>query len=263
MVLNWEDFVKTRPKFRKLKNKECISCYRTLKEIFDEDGADGITEGIWTDKGFVCHSCLIYDEENPIGFVTLYKNGEELCGSFGCYTYFTEDDELDDLIQELMNATRWVSTSPWRGYYEIDRKKLKEWAVLHSDCALIGSRDASYLEEFDESFHKFLDVLEVAHARVILRTSNVFSAGYELLVRKDDLKDVQKYIKIVSKLVELKYHYRDPIRFTLTALTGKDHFDERDYLLLSVWERIKNGEGVEDILHSIEGVVGVKKKAKT
>jgi hypothetical protein len=264
MGLNWEEFVESFPEFKGMENEECISCHRTFEEIIEESGADELVEGYWTDKGFVCYSCWVYDEENPIGWVTMYKDGEEVRGFFGHYTYYSEDDDLDELIRELMNAVYWVSTSAWRGYYEIDREKLENWAVLHSDCALIGSRDASYLEEFDELAHKFLDALGVVHARVVLRTSNVFSAGYELLVRKCDLKDVQKFMKVVSKLAELKYHYRDPVRFVLTALTGKDEFDERDYLLLSIWERVRNGEDIEDILPNVaEVITGVERTAET
>lgn len=68
------------------------------------------------------------------------------------------------------------------------------------------------------------------------RTSNLFSTGYDILVHKDDA------ILVLPAINILALQHRNPERFTLTALTGKSEFDEKDKLLLEAWKRVQAGE---------------------
>ena len=205
----------------------CVLCKDVAEEMFYSEKLDG----------WVCEPCYLSDRDYSQGIVRIFKPNDGIVE-----TYEVRELEDDLWIKEVDNILdynwgygefedgaicpiqfKWVSTDPWRGYYT---PKSDEWVELHEDCFLAGSRDAKDLEEFNKSVIVFLWNLGVEFAVITSRTSNVFSAGYDLMVHKSVAEDLDLLFQITSKLAELKYHYRDPVRFTLTALTGKDDFEE-------------------------------------
>jgi len=225
---------------------------------------------------YVHEGCYYSELDYPMGVVKIFKPKEKVVETYVVTSvedrkfvleiddiseYDGDYGELDDTDEISPRQFKWVPLGPWRGYYAPDTE---DWVEIHEDCYLAGSRDAEDLKNFNYAIMRFLWKLGVEFAIVTARTSNLFSAGYDLLIPKDVAKDFEKMMQIVSKLAELKYHYRDPVRFILTAITGKDEFDEKDYILLDIWERIRSGEDVnveEYISRLIAG--GVNAEAAT
>jgi len=199
-----------------------------------------------------------------------YYEGEPLCEfcyfeDEPCATVLYGDDDYPHVISHTRNETggefrvRWVSTDPWRGYYEAESKI---YVRLHEDCILAYSRDAEELKNFDEKVREILRKLGVRYARVFTRSSNLFSTGYDLFVHKDDLKG-EKAVLLAAALSILRIRYRDPLRFKITALTGKtdpEDFEEKDLLLAEAYDRLAAGEDPEkvqeDIIRKLGGAVG-------
>jgi hypothetical protein len=132
----------------------------------------------------------IFDEEDePIGVITPYRRPAEF-------------------------DTVWVQTDPWRGYNKI--KTSDKWSSLHTDVALHHSLDEGYLEDFDALLKGYLRLRKIPFRMVISRTSNVFASGYDIFVPTGRKAEVEEYVKRLREI------YRDPARFTLTALLGHD-----------------------------------------
>ena len=192
-----------------------------------------------------------------------YYEGEPLCefcyfGDEPCATVLYGDDDEPHVISYTRNETggdfrvRWVSIDPWRGYYEAESSV---YVRLHEDCILAYSRDAEELKSFDEKIRELLDKLGVRYARVFTRSSNLFSTGYDLYVHREDLKG-EKAVLLVAALNILRIRYRDPVRFKITALTGKtgpEDFDEKDLLLAEAYDRLATGEDPEKVQGDIIG----------
>jgi len=231
--MDWREYVK------------CICCGEKIPEY----------EAYWTSEGALCYACYEYDLSTPVAWVVYFDGSEILRGTIGRYVVLADDSDLEEMLEKIRKAIVWVGHG-WRGYYDLDEEILEEqgFARLHTDCILAGSRDAEDLNEFDKRLRVLLEKLEIPYFVLNLRTSNLFAVGYDLIVPKEYLNDLEKFNVVVSKLNELKYHYRDPVRFTLTALTGKDEFDEKDYMLLRAWELIRQGYSVEDVLREVIGV---------
>ena len=135
----------------------------------------------------------------------------------------------------------WVPTDPWRGHYEI--KTSGNWSKLHRDVALWGTEDAEYLEEFDDLLKGYLRFKKIPFRTVISRTSNVFASGYDIFVPTDRKAEVEEYVKRLREI------YRDPARFTLTALLGHDPPYSREELAFGavaceILKKEKRGTGL-------------------
>jgi len=167
-----------------------------------------------------------------------------------CATIFYEDDDCPCIISYTKDETegdfrvKWHSTDPWRGYYDVESD---EYRRVHTDCILSYSRDAEELKQFDEELRNILTERGIRYARVFTRTSNVFSNGYDFFVHKDDVAKAEGFIKALMIVSQLRLRYRDSERFSLTALTGKDEFDEKDHLLAKAYKRIKEGATFDEI----------------
>jgi len=139
---------------------------------------------------------------------------------------------------------KWHSTDAWRGYYDVESDTYER---VQTDCILSYSEDAENLKEFDERLKAFCDEQGIRYARVFTRTSNVFSTGYDFFVLKEDANAVKKVI-ILMAVSSLRAQYRDDEKFVLTALTGKDEWDENDKLLLKAMDMVEKGKDIKDVL---------------
>jgi hypothetical protein len=199
----------------------CVSCNRPIDE--DEYGAEA-PEG-----GFVCQSCLSDDESEPVA-VVIYSDNPEERATIGHYHDGTEGD-----FKAVYHRT-----DAWRGYYDVEPSE--KWAKLHNDCALWGSEDEGNLVQFDNVLRELLEKLDIRWARVMTRSSNVFSQGYDFFVEKKHLK---KAVKIAERLNKM---YRDPAEFTLTAITGKGKREAKatDYILAAYAAALLGGKKPEE-----------------
>ncbi|RKZ11194.1 hypothetical protein DRQ25_00325 [Candidatus Fermentibacteria bacterium] len=183
-------------------------------------------------------SLVEYDLDEPAATV-IFKN-----------TDYWEDDQ-PYLIGHYQNMTegefkpKWHRTDPWRGYYDIESE---DWSEAWSDNILSYSEDAQDLEKFDKDMMEILDEEMIPYARAFTRSSNLFSNGYSLFVKKKD----EEKVKAVAEILALKY--RDPGRYAFTALTGKDPSEAtpEDYLFVDAAKRIFAGEDADKIMAEIK-----------
>ena len=132
--------------------------------------------------------------------------------------------------------TKWVRTDAWRGY--IDLIPPKDWVQFHSDCSLMGSEDSAMLEKYDASVRKAFIAKGVRLIRATLRTSNCCSAGVDYFVEKKFLKWATAASR---KLADV---FRDPVRFNMTAITGKDPASAGvdDYVVAALGAKLLGGK---------------------
>lgn len=215
-----------------MKSDKCECCGKVfpaeeLSELKDIDG-EVTYEKICND----CR-CTIVEEDEPNA------------------TVFYDDDEQPHFIGSYRNDTggdftvKWHNTDGWRGYFDV--KSSDDWVQVHDDAILSYSEDERELKNFDDEFKRILKEKGIRYARVFTRTSNVFCSGYDFFVESGK-EDIAKAIKVVLAL-----KYRDPERFELTALTGKDpaDWDERDRLFLKAVKLIRKGKSVDDALDEL------------
>jgi hypothetical protein len=237
----------------------CAVCGEEARAIREECGDGAVEYGVWSEKlkGWVCGPCSEHDY--PKGTVLIYRPREKAVEK---WLVFNDEDELfvaeveseedlEDIEPRLEPADpsicpiqfKWRRTDPWRGYYE---PEAEGWVNVHEDCILAYSRDAEELERFHAEAVKMLWGAGVTFAVAFGRTSNIFSTGYDVLVRREDALIASAALKILA----LKY--RDPERFALTALTGKSEgFDEKDRLLLEAYRRLEAGESPDKVLEDV------------
>jgi len=251
----------------------CVSCGRTLKEIFEKDGVYGIEDGLWLDSSgdytpafkefagcFLCYAC--YDSE--VCYYRAVVNLQGIIIRLHDHFYTINSEEVSEetwekygdlacqLAEELHEALFWTGMG-YRGYYDIDESVLENWVIVADDCILAGSEDAEDLEKFDKELRRLLEKNGITWARVITATSNLFSAGYTLLAKKDELAD--KAPLVYCAVYILKQRYRDYRRFVITALTGKTSvksFTKEDQLLYEAWQKLQKGEDPQKILEYVK-----------
>jgi len=248
---------------------KCVSCERTVREIYEES-EDAVEDGEFlisyseylyayedTDGEWICGDCRHDEFLEPISRIVI--SGKQLLTLYRHFYFINEDeieeedyDMIHELAEELNKAIIW-SGMGYRGYYDIDESKLLNWKLLASDVILSGSEDAEELARFDEKLTEFIENRGGIWARVILPTSNIFSAGYYLLLKQKSLEQKDMILLDLLKLI-LAMKYRDPLRFTITALTGKtspSEFTEKDRFLAEFAQRILKGEDPEKVRKEI------------
>ena len=185
---------------------------------------------------------ILDDEEDPVATIT-FKNSDvfEDDRPYGIGYYGNETDE------EF--TAKYHRTDAWRGYYEVESDN---WVEVWDDNILSYSEDAAELKKFDEDLSKIMDEQNIPYARAIARSSNLFSSGYTLFVPKEHAADM----KAIASLLALKY--RDPERYSFTALTGKDPSEATpsDKLFVDAAERVFAGEDAEKIMAEIKEKIG-------
>jgi hypothetical protein len=199
--------------------KQCKGCERP---IFGDDHTR-------TDDGDpLCYSCMEQDESEPNATVR-YSDGETV--TIGAYHNGTGGD-----FKSVYHRT-----DAWRGHHDITPSK--DWKLLRDDCILSMSEDEKELKEFDDHLVEALKQKEIRWARVITRTSNLFSSGYEFFVEAKRFEEVEGIVKHLASV------YRDDARFALTAITGKDpsSASQGDYLLGAIGTTLLNADKKKDI----------------
>ena len=156
-----------------------------------------------------CYACEEYERSEPPATIYIYNDEgyeEDMPHTVGHYINDTEG---------TFNVS-WVSTDAWRGHYEAQSDTYQE---IYDDWILAYSKDAEELKKFDEVMIKAMKEAGIRFAKVFTRSSNVFFIGNELWVHKDDMDKFKKLGKLLNEAIE---KYRNPTRYTITALTGKD-----------------------------------------
>ena len=241
---------------------KCKLCNEAAADIRKEYRDNAITDGRYAEKlkGWVCYPCQESAESEPQGTIIIYKPQEGTAEKWDIraiddlrwITGQLIEDDLENIdFEPEDNGTaplgfEYHSTDAWRGYYE---PKGEGWLMLHSDCALSYSADEQELKKFDEEVKKILWRQGLEFAICFGRTSNLFSTGYDVYVRPGEAD--LKYLAAIMIVQHLKMRYRDPERFRLTALTGKDEFDDKDKLLGEAAERLQKGEDFETVSKDI------------
>jgi hypothetical protein len=218
-----------------------------LKDEFERRWEKGINDGtiktiedaekLVSDINDYGEGIISDDLTEPI--LTIYYGDMETPELVGSYTDTTDGDF----------TAEYHRTDAWRGYYE--PKSSDKWVNVHSDNILSMSEDAQELEKFDKELRENLDKKEVEYARVFSRSSNVFSTGYDFFVEKG------KELPAKAMVMKLSLKYRDPERYKMTALTGKDTFTDDDKLLAQAHDRLQAGESFESVSKDI-----IKRKSK-
>jgi len=244
-------------------NTKCVSCEDTAKAIRKESGDYAIEDSTFSEKqdGWLCFPCRESSESYPHGTVIVFKPQENLAEKhivmdhedlYGSTT--VDGTDLEELQIQVCDCEEspiqfgYHKTDAWRGYYE---PEAEGWKNLHSDCILSYSRDSEELKEFDTDIKRMLWELGYEFAVCFGRTSNVFSCGYDILIKESEEQDIIKQMAMYMKLMELRTKYRDSERFRLTALTGKDEFDKKDKLLAEAAQRLEKGESFEEVKEDI------------
>jgi hypothetical protein len=205
---------------------KCVSCGEFYpKNVMigqDEDGKP------------VCDRCVESDESEP-GATVIYSDSEgrdcDPC-TIGSYHNNTNGEF----------TLGYVHTDGWRGYYTV---KSEVYEQVADDNILSMSADAEELKKFDDAIRKLCAEHNIRYARVFTRSSNVFSNGYDFFVYKADLEKYKEIAELVDGLKEL---YRDPARYRMTALTGKDTFDKNDHLLMKAADMLQAGTDFDVVM---------------
>jgi len=246
-------------------NTKCASCEEKAKDIRKQYDDYAIIDSSYSEKleGWICFPCRESNDSHPNGTVIIYKPNEGIAEKYVVMDhedmYFVCKDiteDLEDLRFDLWDSSKspiqfsYHRTDGWRGHYE---PQAEGWKNLHSDCILSYSQDAQELKKFDVDIKQMLWELGYEFAVCFGTTSNVFSCGYDIMIKESEEKDILEQMTLYSKLMQLATKYRDPERFRLTALTGKDEFDEKDKLLLEAQKRLQKGEDFESVKEDILG----------
>jgi len=243
----------------------CVGCEEYLIDIHREyPGSYVLEEGFYSDKkdGYVCGACREGDDYHPCGTVVIYNPAEGTAEKYVVGEYsdmcwegpegldagdlenldFDYYDNLESPIQFSYSRT-----DAWRGHY--NPVVPEGWRHFHEDCVLAWSRDAEALKDFDTDVKAMLWEAGVRFAVCFGTTSNLFSAGYDILVEASD--DELKNLAMVVGLNQLKILHRDPDRFRRTALTGSDEDTREARLLVKAYDMLSEGTSFEDVKDEI------------
>lgn len=235
-----------------------IDIYREYKQYYP------LEEGRYSLKvdGFVCGMCIENDTQY-YNTVIIYnpKSSDVTKYLVGMYTdeiwtsqHDINPNDLEDIQfypdgyeDDSPIQFKFVRTDAWRGHH--DPVPPEGWINYHSDCILSYSEDAKQLKEFDVDIKKMLWDSEIPFALCFGRTSNVFSCGYDILIKADE--DQLKMLMLVMKLQQLKIQYRDRGRFMRTALTGSSEDTKESRLLVRAHDMLKEGKDFEEVKEEI------------
>ena len=215
-------------------------------EKVDKEICSGCLEG----DGDYKNTVVIFCPED--GKVTKYLVGEYE-DEVSTNDREVDPDALDDIefdddgCGESPIQFKYVATDGWRGYH--DPVAPEGWMNYHSDCILSMSEDEAELKKFDVDVKKMLWEAGVEFALCYGRTSNVFSCGYDILVKKNE--DELEMFALIMKLQRLRAQYRDPDRFSRTALTGSGEDTKESRLLVKAARMLEAGKDFEAVKEEI------------
>jgi len=173
--------------------------------VFEIERSSG--ESFWS---LVAEALETIRDEDDAEVTIYYSDGGENGDPQYPYTIgrYHDDTEGDFEIA-------WIPTDAWRGYYEVRPSAKSDWVAVHDDVILAWSRDAEDLEAMDKILRRYMDAHEIRYARAFARSSNLFSTGYTLFVPKEHVDELVGFIE------NLKFRFRDDLRFAYTAIFGK------------------------------------------
>jgi len=191
----------------------------------------------------LCDSCepdIIHDDklEPPI---TAVYNGEEITRTVGYY----HDDTMGDFDFE------WKGTG-YGGHYDVIPSG--SWINVVNDNILAYSGDEQDLKEFSDILEKLMQENHIQYAIVFARSSNLFSTGYDMFIKKRHFK---KYQLFKDRLESIKKILRDPRSYNATAITGQTPQTQEDQLkadeLMLAVGLLKEGLSPEEAVAHVKG----------
>lgn len=246
---------------------KCGICGELAKDILKQYGENAIRDGIYSEKlnEWMCFPCRESEESTPQGTIVIYDPNNQTATKYTIMAHEDisetinipkDPDTLENLefgcdvdYEQCPIQFEYKHTDAWRGYYE---PKAENWKILYSDCILASSEDEKQLKKFDMDIKKTLWELGYEFAVCFGCISNLFSCGYDIMIKKSTEQDMLKEMALYAKLMQLNVKYRDPERFRMTALTGKSEgFDEKDRLLAEAAKRLEKGEDFETVKQDI------------
>jgi hypothetical protein len=195
-------------------------------------------------KNHVCASC-----EEPIrGKDSIYRGesntlfeGKPLCET--CFydsepiaTIFYGRDKEPHHITLARNETEgdykatWHSTDPWRGYFELSSTK---YATVFSDAILAYHESEGMLEKLNDRALDEFDSRKIEYARSFARTSNVFSTGYDIWVRKQPEQIVIAHLTLEQ--IKKEVDYGNPL-YSTGIVMDREAFGKLQGLLKGKYE---------------------------
>lgn len=205
---------------------KCECCDREMDYDYYHNSSNIGDEGTMYEGKLLCESCYSEDDAETTlrVFDAEHPDGE---GDYGDTVFeigATRNATADNGDIGLWRVHR-ERIDGWRSYVKVDPPK--DWVTFHGDVALSGSADSTDLERFDLYLRKALIAKGMRLIRAVSLTTNVFSQGVDYFVESKH----EKAARAVA--VKLADAFRDPVRFNMTAITGKDPDDAGfgDYLL--------------------------------
>jgi hypothetical protein len=184
-------------------------------------------------KKQICASC-----EEPVGDdayfgeIKTHYEGKPLCES--CFydgdplaTIFYGKDMEPHYITQARNETEgdyqanWHSTDPWRGYYELSSEK---YMNIFSDSILAGHESEEMLKTLNDKLMEDFDNRQVDYTRSFTRTSNVFSTGYDIWVRKQPEQILIAHFSL--ERIKKEVDYENPSLRIQTILVGYERWEK-------------------------------------
>jgi len=150
----------------------CDVCDQVRQHAYEHDGE------------MVCQRCREDDLREPMATVKHSEIRRPL--RIGSYENETEY-ELDDGFE-----TEWVSTDAWRGYVKVSAQG--DWQLVESKNVLTAWNDRD-VKELDEELKELASHFNVEWARVMSRTSNVFSNNFDFYVRGSESEEFLEEVK--------------------------------------------------------------------
>ena len=171
---------------RDMNEEKCVNC----EEVIDENGFDSLKNEVF------CENCYYNGMESATKMVMFSPEGSEE------YT-FDEDFNYTDLgadIPEPIKKIEWKNTDGWRGYTTWKLEKgfielVEGWITEIPDETT--KRKAELSEYFNDLKSGKL-IPPVAIYWIFGTTSNVFSQSSAIIIRKEDKKELEKWLLSIN-----------------------------------------------------------------
>jgi hypothetical protein len=218
---------------RDFKPVKCECCDKEMGYDEYHNSASTGDEGTTYEGKTLCESC--YSEDQPETTLRIFDaehpDGEGEYGDTVFEVGSTRNATADNGDIGLWRTHR-ERIDGWRSYVKVDPPK--DWVEFHGDTSLSGSADERELKRFDLYLRKALIARGVRLVRACSITTNVFSNSVDYFVEREHAAAAKK---IAEKLAKA---FRDPVKFNLTAITGKDPEDASfgDHLLAAIGANI-------------------------
>tara|TARA_Y100000310_G_scaffold223133_1_gene224954 strand:- start:222 stop:731 length:510 start_codon:yes stop_codon:yes gene_type:complete len=160
---------------------KCISCEEKIKEDYYN----------YTSTGEVlCEGCYSDDLNDPIATVIDNQGGKHYKTNYNTFDEYGENYGIPDKISEYLESVNYTRSDGWRGFYTGQAPKGYETVKNTWFCGFDGANMDNLMSNLNEIIEKDTEYLSnFDYFLSILRTSNLFSSGFELYVKKDQVKE--------------------------------------------------------------------------